>query len=363
MLLNQLVKLNETALVANAVSLDDMNDSEKNLRLCRGFVFNYKSDRQKINSSTVGVLRALRNSFHSPNEPNIHLMVQDYGKGKSHFALAIANFFQKPYDSEEVRGVLQQIEYATSPNSPILEDLKQYKQRGRNLVICLSGDKSIDLQKHFLQALKTTLEAEEITNSLGQQICQQPLNYLENLTPEQRQEAEDYLSELGNPEGDLNTIAQLLKEDNYQVIPRVRDISRKLTRSGFPLDFETNVDIEAILSDLIARLCTGTNPQFQGILILFDELYNYLQKWSSDPVRAGGTTLQNITNICERFKGKIALFSLTQIRPGKVLPSKNFEDYNRLVSRLELLPSTYEPEASKTKQQHGKSFSVNGAIH
>ncbi|GAB1545140.1 hypothetical protein NUACC21_78160 [Scytonema sp. NUACC21] len=346
MLLNQLVRINEAALVANAVTFDLMDDDEKNLRLCQGFVFNYESDPKKINSSTVGVLRALRNSFHSPSEPNVHLMVQDYGKGKSHFALAIANFFQKPYDSEEVQGILKQIEYATSPSSPILEDLKQYKQRCRNLVICLSGDKPIDLQKHFLQALKKTLEAEGITNSLGQQICQAPLEYLENLTAEQRREAEEYLSELDNPEGDLNTIVQVLKEDNYQVIPRVRDISRRLTRTGFPLDFETNVDIEAILSDLINRLCTGANHRFQGILILFDELYNYLQKWSNDPVRAGGTTLQNITNICEQFKGKIAILSLTQRRPGRVLPPKNAEDYNRLVSRLELLPTTYEPAAS-----------------
>ncbi|GAA6618134.1 hypothetical protein [Scytonema sp. NUACC26] len=346
MLLNQLVKINETALVANAVTFDLMEDRDKNLRLCQGFVFNYESDPKKINSTTVGVLRALRNSFHSPSEPNVHLMVQDYGKGKSHFALAVANFFQKPYDSEEVRGVLQQIEYVTSANSPILEDLKQYKQRGRNLVICLSGDKSIDLHKHFLKAVKITLEAEGIVSSLGQQICRLPLEYLENLTPEQRQEAEEYLSELGNPEGDIHTIIQLLRDDNYEVISLVKEISRKLTRTGIPLDFETNVDIEAILSNLITNLCTGTKPRFQGILILFDELYNYLQLWASDPVRAGSTALQNITNVCERFKGKIALLSLTQRRPGRVRPLKNDEDYNRLVSRLELLPSTYEPAAS-----------------
>ncbi len=346
MLLNQLVKINETALVANAVTFDLMEDRDKNLRLCQGFVFNYESDPKKINSSTVGVLRALRNSFHSPSEPNIHLMVQDYGKGKSHFALAVANFFQKPYDSEEVRGILQQIEYATSPNSPILEDLKQYKQRGRNLVICLSGDKPIDLHKHFLKAVKITLEAEGIVSSLGQQICRLPLEYLENLTPEQRQEAEEYLSELGNSEGDINTIIDLLRNDNYEVISLVKEISRKLTRTGIPLDFETNVDIEAILSNLITNFCTGTKPRFQGILILFDELYNYLQIWASDPVRAGSTALQNITNVCERFKGKIALLSLTQRRPGRVRPLKNDEDYNRLVSRLELLHSTYEPAAS-----------------
>jgi hypothetical protein len=154
MLLNQLVKINEAGLVANAVSFELMDDPDKNLRLCQGFVFNYDSDPKKLKSSTVGVLDALRRSFHSQNEPNVHLMVQDYGKGKSHFALAVANFFKKPFDSPEVQGILQQVEYATSSPNPILEGLTLYKQRSRHLVICLSGDKPIDLKKHFLQVLK-----------------------------------------------------------------------------------------------------------------------------------------------------------------------------------------------------------------
>lgn len=344
MLLNQLVRINEQGLVANAVSFELMDDPDKNLQLCRGFVFNYDSDPKKLKSSTVGVLYALRRSFHSPSEPNIHLMVQDYGKGKSHFALAVGNFFQKPDHSPEVQGVLQQVEYATPNSKAILEDLKLYKQLGRNLVICLSGDKPIDLKKHFLQALRKALESEGVTDSIAQQICQQPLQYLESLNPENREAASVYLERLGNPEGDLNTIMQLLRDDSYQVIPRVKEICRELT--GVTPDFDADVDVEAILSDIITQLCTSENRRFQGILILFDELYNYLQLWANDPVRAGSSTLQNITNICEKFKGRIALISFTQRRPKSVIPPKHVEDYNRLVSRLELLPSTYEPVAS-----------------
>lgn len=342
--LNQLVKINENALVANAVSFELMDDPDKNLRLCKGFVFNYESDPNKLKSSTVGVLDALRRSFHSQNEPNVHLMVQDYGKGKSHFALAVANFFNKPFDSQEVQGILQQIEYATSRNNPILEGLKSYKKRSRHLVICLSGDKTIDLKKHFLQALRKSLESEGISDSIAQQVCQKPLKYLENLNTEDRKKADAYLKELGNPEGDLHSIMRLLREDNYQVVSRVKEISRQLTGTGLPLDFEVDLDIESILTDLNTQLCSGENRRFQGILILFDELYNYLQLWANDPVQAGSTTLQNITNICEKFKGRVALISFTQRLPGGVTPTKNSEDYNRLVSRLK--PNTYEPAAS-----------------
>jgi len=239
---------------------------------------------------------------------------------------------------------LQQIEYATSSTNSVLEGLRLYKQRGRHLVICLSGDKPIDLRKHFLHTLRKALESEGIVDSIAQQICKQPLQYLERLDAKQRDAAEAYLKRLGNPEGDVAMLMELLQEDNYQIIPRIKEICYH--QVGFNPDFEADVDVEALLTDLVTRLCLGENPHFQGILILFDELYNYLQLWASDPIGAGSTAIQNITNICERFKGRVALISFAQRRLSGVIPSKNVEDYNRLASRLELLPSTYEPAAS-----------------
>jgi len=343
MQLHEIVRINEAGLVANAVSFELMDDPDKNLRLCQGFVFNYDPDPKQIKTSTIGVLDALRRSFHSPNEPNVHLMVQDYGKGKSHFALAIANFFQKPYDSAEVQGVLKQVEYATNQGS-LLEGLTSYKKRGRHLVICLSGDKQIDLRKHFLHTLRKILDQDGVTDAIAQRICQRPLQYLERLKPEQRAIAEAYLERIDTPEGDVASLIQLLKDDNYQVILRAKEIFHELV-GDYP-DWEADVDVEAILNDLVTRLCTGADARYQGILILFDELYNYLQMAASDPVRAGSATLQNITTICGKSTGKIALIGFAQRKLSRFIPSKNIEDYDRLVTRLELLPSTYEPAAS-----------------
>ena len=109
--LRSLVRVNDEALVADSVNFEMMEDAEKNLRLCQGFVFNY--DQRKPKESTAGVLDLLRRSFFSRSEPNVHLIVQDYGKGKSHFALAIANYFRKPADSPEVQGILHQLDIAT----------------------------------------------------------------------------------------------------------------------------------------------------------------------------------------------------------------------------------------------------------
>jgi len=91
MLLNQLVTIDETGIVADSVNFGLMEDQDTNQRLCEGFVFNY--DKDKPEESTVGVLETLRSSYDSRNQANVHLLVQQYGKGKSHFAVAIANYF------------------------------------------------------------------------------------------------------------------------------------------------------------------------------------------------------------------------------------------------------------------------------
>lgn len=345
MLLNQLVRINEAGIVAASVNFRLMEEEETNQKLCEGFVFNY--DKDKPEESTVGVLEALRSSYDSRSHANVHLLVQQYGKGKSHFAVATANYFGKATDSPEVEGILHQVENAAGRKNAIAEKLRLYKKRGRHLVLCLSGDSSItDLKKQFLQVLLQVLEKEEISDSVAQHVCSEPLRYIQSLKPDQREQAEDYLASIGNPDGDLNAITKQLQKNNPSVIGILKILAQHLT--GFTPDWNTNVDIEGILKDLITNQCTGENARYQGILILFDELNFYLQNWAKDPIGSGGTALQNITNICEAYKSKIALLSFTQIDPsmGVGIPAGALEDHRRLVSRLAPKGSTYQKVAS-----------------
>lgn len=345
MLLSQLVEVNQKGIVANAVNIGMMDDPQMNLLLCEGFIFNY--DVRKPESSTVGILDAIRRSYHSRNESNIHLMIQQYGKGKSHFAVAIANFFKQPFNSPEVQGILDQVEVATSSkNKAIAQGLKLFKQnqQHQHLVICLSGDRGGNIRKQFLQVLVKSLKDAGIEDSIARHICGEPLRYLESLDEPQRIRADEYLQSIGNPDGDLNCLVRLLKENNPAVIPTVKNLAYHLT--SFNLDFSSHIDIEEILQDLLNNYCNGENAQFQGILILFDELNYYLQSWAADQIGAGGTALQNITKICANNKGKIALLSFTQIDPDRAvgISATAKESYLKISSRLK--DSTYNPASS-----------------
>jgi hypothetical protein len=347
--LKQLVRINEEGLVADAVNFGMMEDATKNAGLCDGFVFNFDSGASK--SSTVGVLDCVRRSFFSRSEPNVHLVVQDYGKGKSHFALVMANYFNKTHASPEVKGILRQIEVALGSRQGILEDLRGHKERTKPyLVIAISGERQVDLKQMMLKQIRHTLLADGVTDSIAQHLCQKPLEYMQSLDQSQRSEADKFLRQDVRRYGQIDTAAliRVLESDGYREIPTVKDISRHL--NGFPIDFGADLSVEEILQDLLQKLCKGVDRRYQGILILFDELNVYLQSWALNPAAAGGMTLQNITNICENNKGDIALVCFTQIKPSHAtaLPPNSLEvrDYKKLTSRLELGPSTYEPMAS-----------------
>ncbi|MDH6084819.1 synaptonemal complex protein 1 [Umezakia ovalisporum] len=335
MLLNQLVEINEKGSIASSVNFAMIDDSTKNLSLCESFIFNYDSTKPQL--STVGILDAVRRSYHSANQPNIHLLVQQYGRGKSHFAIAIANFFQKSFHSPEVQGILSQVEKATAgKNQAIAEGLKVFKQNQphQHLVICLSGDQGGDIRKQFLQQLVKSLGIAGIQDSLAHHVCSEPLRYLESLNAEDRIKANSYLQSIGSIDGNLDALIRLLRQNTSSIIPTVKKIAVHIT--GFTPDFAADINIQEILEDLIKNYCTGENACFQGILILFDELNYYLKSWAADEIGAGGTALQNITNICENYKGKIAFLSFTQIHPSKAvgIAANIVTEYQKIATRL-----------------------------
>jgi hypothetical protein len=348
MLLRQIVEINPKGSLRSSVNFDMMRDKKDNLALCEEFIFNY--DKDKPTESTVGVLDALRSSFDGRGYANIHLMIQMYGKGKSHFAVAIANYFKQSAESAEVRAILGNIDNASGSNSPIAERLHAFKKRGKHLVICLSGEKGGNLKKQFLEAVLHTLEQENgITGTVAQRFCANPLKFLEELTKSEddRAIAEAFLENHPTYNVSLQQLIRYLRDNKYEYVKLVKDLSCQFTKGGFPLDFETDLDVQVILQDLIDTLCTGEDRRFLGILILFDELNRYLRDWSSASTEAGGAILQNITNICENNKGRIALMSFAQYRPIEALINPREEDsYFQIASRLEPPDTTYRPASS-----------------
>ena len=343
MLLRDLIEVNQKGILRSSVNFSMLDDPEVNRELCEGFIFNYNPQQPK--ASTAGILNELRHSYHSSTSPNIHLMIQGYGKGKSHFAIALANYFAQPGNSPEVEGILHQVESAVADrNAGLVEGLRAYRDR-QHLVICVSGDRGGDLRKNFLQATLHALKQAGVPEAAAVNLCEPPQRYLDSLSSEQVARANTWLAENNAPGGDIDGLIELLRAADTSAIRTIRDLSR-LFNNGFPIDFQDSIDIEKILTDLINTLCRGDDPRFQGLLILFDELNYYLQTWIADEEAAGGTALQNITNVCKNNPSKIALLCFTQIDPGKRkdINATAGDRYGKITSRLQ--DCKYEPVSS-----------------
>ncbi|NJK64704.1 MAG: hypothetical protein HC921_20205, partial [Synechococcaceae cyanobacterium SM2_3_1] len=343
MLLNELVEINQKGNLRSSVDLGFLDDSELNRDLCESFIFSF--DSQDPKRSTLGILDLVRESFHSANKPNIHLMVQQYGKGKSHFALAVANYFKKGFGSPEVEAILHQAEASSGNDSPIANRLRAYKKNhDQHLVIRLRGDQAGNIRQQFLTELLQSLKEANITDTVAQHFCAEPLKFLqERILPNanHREIAEEYLGSQGNEDGGLREIIKALENNNANVVKHAIGITKAVM--GITPNFDTEIDIEKILTDIINNHCRGENPDFQGILIIFDELMAYLKNFSQDSQGSGGMALQNITTVCEKNRSHIALISFSpislEITTG--IPAGQLEDYRKLAGRLSPKAETY----------------------
>jgi len=93
------------------------------------------------------------------------------------------------------------------------------------------------------------LESEGIKDSLAQHTCSEPLRYLENFDAGQRAIAQEYL---GASAILMATSASSAYSRKITWCPYRQNLARHLT--GFTPDFSANIDIEAILKDLLNTL-------------------------------------------------------------------------------------------------------------
>ncbi|MEI6914103.1 MAG: hypothetical protein WCL39_03130, partial [Armatimonadota bacterium] len=115
LLIQDVVLPNENARFANAVQLGWYPSDERNIPLATGYIFTKNSTTGYV--SSIDVLDYIRDSFRWSGNPNCHVVIATYGHGKSHLALALANFFGKPYESPEIEGLLKSIEHAVENES------------------------------------------------------------------------------------------------------------------------------------------------------------------------------------------------------------------------------------------------------
>ena len=308
MLIRDLVTLNEDAQLVNDVQLGWYPADPKNRTLAKGYIFTDKAPEGK--KSSIALLEQVRDAFTYSRE-NRFVVVATYGHGKTHFALALANFFGMPAESEEVRQMLGNIGHASSEAKA--QGLRDFKgARSPYLIVRLRGDKPGSLPQQFIAGLETALGEHAATRG-----ARLPLwfdaagQFLGRLTPEQRETADAFLK---TSDLDIELLLRQVREraaDRYEVC---RALSRELY--GTAMDFGAETSLEQAVKLAVDEYC-GEGKPFAGLLVLFDEFSEFIRRYA-ERRGMGGAALQDLLDGVHSRQERSAFVAFSQHDPDTV---------------------------------------------
>jgi len=308
-----LVRTNIHGAFHSDVQLTSYYDPERNRQLAGSYIFT--SSQQGNQLGSVELLQRVQGSFVDVTSSNRFIVLATYGHGKSHFAVALANFFGKPLDSDEFRAVYSQLHH-TLGEQPLLQHFKTFKEVHKpSLVILMRGDESpLDLPSKFYRALERALAAHPETQGVRPPFWfDQATRFLQRVAQEQRHAADTFLRPY---DLDLSSLIELVEQRKDSAYDPCRHLFSHLY--GVPPAFEGTTSLREMVEWIADQLCGGENP-FGSALILFDEFSTFVQNYTGGWVVSAGAPLQDLLNGVANRRGKVAFVAFAQHDPRTIV--------------------------------------------
>jgi hypothetical protein len=310
--IKDLISFNEHATLVRGVQLDWYGSTQQeteNARLTTGYIFS-SGGRRRESASAIHIFESIRDSLNIPNSLNAFTVVAQYGHGKSHFALVLANFFGRSDGDPLLEKLITQIELCSDPNTAA--HFRSFKRNAGKpqLVVRLSGIDFTDLRQGFLKALRRALSEHDATRDYPiKAVSVEAARWLRSLTEEQRARAEQFLDE--RYQTDVDALIQALENFDISKENVARELSRAVV-GGWEVNFGAEVNLRDIIDQVVKDLCVGPDAPFYKMVILFDELGVYAEKWCHNRMNAGGLAPQQLTEACDNNRGRLCLVGFIQ---------------------------------------------------
>lgn len=309
--------------------------TEANLGLVGSYMFTVGNFPER--KSSAEILRLLREAAVDDIE-NRFVVQATYGRGKSHFGLAVANYFGKAADSPEIELLLKKLEYAYNEPASV-EPFRSFKKhRKPYLVVLLRGDVPINLRDQFFRELETAIKTTESTKGIDTPFWfNEALRFINDLTPpserftpEQRQQANDFLEK---HRLDLSTLRKKVEQRETGTYSICVELFKRVT------SYMPNFGGETSLTDAIRWVVKELHVNrglIGGLLILFDEFSEFVRGYNS--LHPTGVPLQELLNGVEESRNKVLFVALSQHEPEKVVSNDGTIQYASLIKELTRLP-------------------------
>ncbi len=351
MLICEVVRQKEDAAFRNDVQLRwYVTGGGENLALAKSYMFTRKSVGQR--KSPIDILYRIRQAFLTDGFENRFMVIATYGHGKSHLALALANYFGKGTDTEECGALLESVKHAFGGEAEA-QGYREFKEsRKRMLVVCLEGTRPGDLAQHFLKALQTALKSEPETALVELPFwTREAVRLVESIAgnAQEHGKADAFLKERSM---DLAALRAALHGQDPHVYDTVRDLIHHVR--GVRPDLGGPVSLAHAVEWAADEFCAlDASKPFGGILILFDEFSAFLRNYSVR--RSPGNPLQDLLDGVSNRKGKVVFTAFGQLEPTATIESVfslNANDAAREAMLVELtrLPAAYHYQLYTTME-------------
>lgn len=314
--IKDIVQLDTKGEFRSDVQLSDFDNPSLNLSLLQSYIFSV-SIPDSFGTQTkaiagLGLLEEVIKAFRYDQFENRFVAVANYGHGKSHLALVLANLFSKPVDSPEVQTIFERIQYASS-NPAKVQGYREFKEdRKEFLVLRLRGDDPRPLRQQFFRALKQALSEHEATHGVEPPFwVNQAKQYLKSLTHEQLEIANAFLE--ANYHLDVPALLQEIEEYREQAYTQYEDLFAHLSH-GIRPNLDANVSLREAVGWAVRKHCAKDKP-LGGLLILFDEFSLYVQRYARD--KAVGE-LQDLLQGVQDQRERAVFLAFAQHDPDEV---------------------------------------------
>ena len=324
MRIGDITTINNDLAFRNDVKLSHYRRAE-NERLVKNYQFSAQS--AEGDTSTVDLLGLLCNTVNDESE-NRFIFEATYGKGKSHFALALANFFGKPLDSAETETILRTIGHVS--NDSRVGTFKDFKTYHRPfLTVLMDGVEPGSLRDKFFHAFDRALKDNaETAGETPPFWFGEALKFLNNLSAENVAKARQFLEP-------HNLEFEQLKESVEGGESQYYELCHELFQQVY--GSRPNFGSETSLSDALewasSSLCGDDGP-LGGVLVLFDEFSLFVQSYGKRP----GGELQDLLNGTEANRGKTLFVAFTQESPENGLGNDQSSGVQNLHKELNRIP-------------------------
>lgn len=249
---------------------------------------------------TISLVEELMSKLNDERSNALSLAIADYGTGKSHLAVTLAQLFSgAEYMPETYEKILNNIQGIDSDAATRIRNIA----KGRNFVMVVNGMRDFNLHAEILKAAQKSLKLyglpDDSLRKLNRAIETAEIFFERNATNSLSLFEKAALKRGWMTTGDklINQIRENLMTDD-EAFEIVNEVYAEI--NGQEIRWDEGLSASSILEMLVSEYC-GMNGIFDHVILLFDEFGRYLEYTAGvNAAKSGESGLQQIFELTQK---------------------------------------------------------------